>query len=134
MSAEKAEELNINPLARVLGHVSHAQQPEWFTTAPAYAITKVLEKTGLNKEDIDLFEANEAFAVQALSVIKVAGLNPDKVNINGGAVALGHPIGASGERILTTLLYNMIRGNAKKGIATLCIGGGEASAIILEKI
>ncbi|HEY5125216.1 MAG TPA: thiolase family protein [Ignavibacteria bacterium] len=134
MSAEKAEELNINPLARVLGHVSHAQQPEWFTTAPAYAITKVLEKTGLNKEDIDLFEANEAFAVQALSVIKVAGLNPDKVNINGGAVALGHPIGASGARILTTLLYNMIRGNAKKGIATLCIGGGEASAIILEKI
>jgi len=134
MSAEKAEELNINPLARVLGHVSHAQQPEWFTTAPAYAITKVLEKTGLNKEDIDLFEANEAFAVQALSVIKVACLNPDKVNINGGAVALGHPIGASGARILTTLLYNMIRGNAKKGIATLCIGGGEASAIIVEKI
>jgi acetyl-CoA C-acetyltransferase len=134
MSVEKAEELNINPLARVLGHVSHAQQPEWFTTAPAYAITKVLEKTGLNKEDIDLFEANEAFAVQALSVIKIAGLNPDKVNINGGAVALGHPIGASGARILTTLLYNMIHGNAKKGIATLCIGGGEASAIIVEKI
>ncbi len=134
MSAEKADELNIKPLAKILGHVSHAQQPEWFTTAPAYAIMKVLEKTGLKKEDIDLFEANEAFAVQALSVIKVAGLDPGKVNINGGAVAIGHPIGASGARILTTLLYNMIHGNAEKGIATLCIGGGEASVILIQKL
>jgi len=134
MSAEKADELNIKPIARVLGHVSHAQKPEWFTTAPAYAIKKVLEKTGLKKEDIDLIEANEAFSVQALSVIKVAELDPAKVNINGGAVALGHPIGASGARILTTLLYAMKHKNAKKGIATLCIGGGEASAIVVEKL
>ena len=134
MSAEKAEELNIKPIARVLGHISHAQKPEWFTTAPAYAIMKVLDKTGLKKDDIDLIEANEAFSVQALSVIKVAELDPAKVNINGGAVALGHPIGASGARILTTLLYAMKNKNAKKGIATLCIGGGEASAIVVEKL
>jgi acetyl-CoA C-acetyltransferase len=134
MSAEKAESLNIKPIARVLGHISHAQKPEWFTTAPAYAIMKVLEKTGLKKDDIDLIEANEAFSVQALSVIKVAELDPAKVNINGGAVALGHPIGASGARILTTLLYAMKNKNAKKGIATLCIGGGEASAIVVEKL
>jgi acetyl-CoA C-acetyltransferase len=95
---------------------------------------KVLEKTGLKKDDIDLIEANEAFSVQALSVIKVAELDPAKVNINGGAVALGHPIGASGARILTTLLYAMKNKNAKKGIATLCIGGGEASAIVVEKL
>jgi acetyl-CoA C-acetyltransferase len=134
MSAEKADSFNIKPLARVIGHLSHAQKPEWFTTAPAYAILKLLEKTGIKKVDIDLIEANEAFAVQALSVIKVAELDPSKVNINGGAVAIGHPIGASGARILTTLIYNMIHGNAGKGIATLCIGGGEASAILIEKL
>jgi acetyl-CoA C-acetyltransferase len=134
MSKEKAEELSIKPIAEVLGQISLAQKPEWFTTAPAYAIMNLLKKTNHSLDEIDLIEANEAFAVQALSVIKVANLNPDKVNINGGAVALGHPIGASGARILTTLLYAMKKQNSKKGIATLCIGGGEASALLVENI
>ena len=134
MSKEKADELNIKPIAEVLGQISLAQKPEWFTTAPAYAIMNLLKKSNHSLDEIDLIEANEAFAVQALSVIKVANLNPDKVNINGGAVALGHPIGASGARILTTLLYAMKKQNSKKGIATLCIGGGEASALLVENI
>jgi len=133
MSAEKAKELGLTPLAKIVSQTSVAQKPVQFPTAPAYAIKKVLEKAGLELNDIDLIEANEAFAVQALAVIKVAGLDPAKVNINGGAVALGHPIGASGARILTTLLYAMKNHNAKKGIATLCIGGGEASALIVER-
>jgi acetyl-CoA C-acetyltransferase len=133
MSAEKAKELGLTPLAKIVSQTSFAQKPVQFPTAPAYAIKKVLEKAGLELKDIDLIEANEAFAVQALAVIKVAGLDPAKVNINGGAVALGHPIGASGARILTTLLYAMKNHNAKKGIATLCIGGGEASALIVER-
>lgn len=134
MSREKAEELGIKPLAKIIAQTSFAQQPEWFTTAPAYAIMNVVKKAGVNLEDIDLFEINEAFAVQALSVIKVANLQPDKININGGAVALGHPIGASGARILTTLLYAMKRTEKRKGIASLCIGGGEASAVYVEAL
>jgi acetyl-CoA C-acetyltransferase len=133
MSADKAKELGLTPLAKIVAQTSFAQKPEQFPTAPAYAIKKVLEKAGLELKEIDLIEANEAFAVQALAVIKVAGLDPVKVNVNGGAVALGHPIGASGARILTTLLYAMKNHNAKKGIATLCIGGGEASALIVER-
>lgn len=132
MSREKAEALGIKPLAKIIAQTSFAQQPEWFTTAPAYAIINVVKKAGIELKDIDLFEINEAFAVQALSVIKVANLNPDKININGGAVALGHPIGASGARILTTLLYAMKRIGKNKGIASLCIGGGEASAVYVE--
>lgn len=134
MSREKAEGLGIKPLAKIIAQTSFAQQPEWFTTAPAYAIMNVVKKAGVNLEDIDLFEINEAFAVQALSVIKVANLQPDKININGGAVALGHPIGASGARILTTLLYAMKRTEKRKGIASLCIGGGEASAVYVEAL
>ncbi len=134
MSKEKADELGIKPLAKIVSQISFAQKPEWFTTAPGFAIINILKKSGLKLEDIDLFEANEAFSVQCLAVNKVAGLNPEKVNVNGGAIALGHPIGASGARILTTLLYAMKNRNAKRGLATLCIGGGEASAIIVERI
>lgn len=134
MSADKAKELGLTPLAKIIAQGSFAQKPEWFTTAPAYAIKNVLEKSGLKVEDIDLIEANEAFSVQACAVNKIANLDSEKVNVNGGAVAIGHPIGGSGARILTTLLYAMKNRNAKRGIATLCIGGGEASAIVVERV
>lgn len=130
----KLKELGLTPLAKVTYQVSYAQQPEWFTTAPAYAIQNVCKKAGITPDEIDLFEINEAFAVQALSVIKVANLDVNKINVNGGAVALGHPIGASGARILTTLIYALKSRNLKRGLATLCIGGGEASALIVERI
>ncbi|HAY32653.1 MAG TPA: acetyl-CoA C-acetyltransferase [Ignavibacteria bacterium] len=133
MSADKANELGIKPLAKIVAQGSFAQKPEWFTTSPAFAIKHVLEKANLEVKDLDLIEANEAFAVQACAVNKIAGLDPAKVNVNGGAVALGHPIGASGARILTTLVHAMKNRNAKRGLATLCIGGGEASALIIEK-
>ena len=134
MSAAKAASLGIKPLAKITAQGSFAQKPEWFTTSPAYAIKNVLEKAGLTVSDLDLVEANEAFSVQACAVNKIAGLDPAKVNVHGGAVALGHPIGASGARILTTLMHAMNRRDAKRGLATLCIGGGEASALIIEKI
>jgi acetyl-CoA C-acetyltransferase len=134
ISKEKADELGLKPLAKIISQISFAQKPEWFTTAPGFAIINILKKAGLKLEDLDLIEANEAFSVQCLAVNKVAGLNPDKVNVNGGAIALGHPIGASGARILTTLLYAMKNRNAKRGLATLCIGGGEASAVIVERL
>lgn len=134
MSEEKAKRMGITPIARIIGQASTAKAPEWFTTAPADVISKVLKKTGLAKDDIDLFEINEAFAVVSLVVNKLLQLDPEKVNIHGGAVALGHPIGASGARILTTLLYAMKRRNVKRGLAALCIGGGEASAVVVEKV
>jgi acetyl-CoA C-acetyltransferase len=134
MSKEKAEELGVKPLARIVAYSSAAKDPAWFTTAPVDAIEKVLKKAGMRKEDIDLFEVNEAFAVVALATSKLGGIPIEKMNIHGGAVALGHPIGASGARILTTLLYAMKRKNAKFGLAAICIGGGEASAVIVEKI
>ena len=134
MSKEKAEELGVKPLARIVAYSSAAKDPAWFTTAPVDAIEKVLKKAGMRKEDIDLFEINEAFAVVALATSKLGGIPIEKMNIHGGAVALGHPIGASGARILTTLLYAMKRKNAKFGLAAICIGGGEASAVIVEKI
>ena len=133
MSADKAKELGLTPLARIVSQGSFAHKPEWFTTAPAYAIEKVLKKANLTTADIDLDESNEAFAVQSCAVMQLAKLDPEKVNVRGGAIALGHPIGASGARILTTLLYAMKDNNAKRGLATLCIGGGEASAIIVER-
>ena len=133
MSAEKAKELGITPLAKIVAQGSFAQKPEWFTTSPAYAIKNVLKKANLEVKDIDLIEANEAFSVQACAVNKIAGLDSAKVNVNGGAVAIGHPIGGSGARILTTLLHAMKNRKAGRGIATLCIGGGEASAIIVER-
>ena len=134
MSAEKSASLGLKPLARVIAYGSVAKKPEWFTTAPADVITKVLSKARMKVEDIDLFEVNEAFAVVALAVQKIVGIEVDKLNVNGGAVALGHPIGASGARILVTLLYALKQRNKKRGMAAICIGGGEASAMIVERI
>lgn len=134
MSADKAKELGITPLVKIVAQGSFAQKPEWFTTSPAYAIQNVLKKAGLKVSDLDLVEANEAFAVQACAVNKIANLDPSKVNVNGGAVALGHPIGGSGARILTTLMYALKNRNLKRGLATLCIGGGEASVMIVERL
>lgn len=133
MSKEKAVALGIKPHARIVAQASAAKAPEWFTTAPADVIDKVLKKANLKKDDIDLFEINEAFAVVSLAVNKILGLDINRVNVNGGAVALGHPIGASGARILTTLLHAMRQRDVKRGLAALCIGGGEASALIVER-
>jgi acetyl-CoA C-acetyltransferase len=132
MSAEHAKELGVKPVARIVAQASTAKKPEWFTTAPAEVITKILKKARLNVADIDLFEINEAFAVVTLAVSKIAGLDEGKVNVNGGAVALGHPIGASGARILVTLLNALKQQRKKRGMAAICIGGGEASAVIVE--
>ncbi len=133
MSAELAKEKGIEPLAKIVAHSTAAREPEWFTTAPVGAMKKLFEKTGLTAKDIDIFEINEAFAVVTLAANKEFDLDPAKVNVNGGSVAIGHPIGASGARILTTLLYAMKQRDAKHGLATLCIGGGEAVAIIVER-
>ncbi len=132
MGADVAEKLGIAPMARIIAQATASKAPEWFTTAPADAIQKVLQKANLSVADIDLFEINEAFAVVTLAVDNILGIPVEKVNIAGGAVALGHPIGASGARILTTLLYNLKRTGGKRGIASLCIGGGEAVAMIVE--
>ena len=133
MAEEEARRRGLKPLARIVAQSSAAKDPAWFTTAPADAIAKVLKKAGLTAADIDLFEINEAFAVVALAVNQAAGLDVAKVNVNGGAVAIGHPIGASGARILVTLLHALEQRNLKRGLATLCIGGGEASALIVER-
>jgi len=133
MSEEKAKELGLTPLVEIVAQSSAAKAPIEFTTAPADAIQKVLTKAKLTKDQIDLFEINEAFAVVSLAVNKILGLPNEKINVNGGATALGHPIGASGARILTTLLYEMKRRKSEYGLATLCIGGGEASALIVKK-
>ena len=129
---EKAKELGLTPLVEIIAQSSSAKAPIEFTTAPADAISKVLKKAGLKTNDIDLYEINEAFAVVSLAVNKLLNLNPNKVNVNGGAVALGHPIGASGARILVTLIHEMKKQNAIFGLASLCIGGGEASALIIK--
>lgn len=125
---------NLEPMARIVAQASFAQDPLWFTTSPIEAINRVVAKAGLKLDDIDLFEINEAFAVVTLAAQQKLGLPHDKVNVHGGAVALGHPIGASGTRILTTLLYALRRRGAKYGLATLCIGGGEASAVVVEML
>lgn len=132
-SREWAEKNGKTPLATITGYGSAAQAPEWFTTAPAKSIEKTLSKMKLTVEDIDLFEINEAFSVVSLANEKKLGLDGSKVNVHGGAVALGHPIGASGARILTTLLYAMARLDKKRGLASLCIGGGEAVALVVER-
>jgi len=134
MSKEKAEDLKLKPLVRIVAQASAAQAPEWFTTAPSKAIAKALEKANLKADDIDIWEINEAFAPVAMAAIDDFKIDMEKVNVNGGAIAIGHPIGASGARIFTTLLYAMKNKNAKLGLATLCIGGGEASAVIVERI
>lgn len=133
MSEDKAKELGLKPMVEIVAQSSAAKQPIEFTTAPADAIKKVLMKAKLTKDQIDLFEINEAFAVVSLAVNKILGLHEEKINVNGGAIAIGHPIGASGARILTTLLYEMKRRDSQYGLASLCIGGGEASAVIVKK-
>ncbi len=133
MSAGRARSLGIEPLARVVAQASAARAPEWFTLAPAKAIPAVLQKASLVLRDIDLFEVNEAFAVVNLAVAQELGLDMSRLNVHGGAVALGHPIGASGARILVTLLYAMQRYGKRRGLATLCIGGGEAAALVVER-
>jgi acetyl-CoA C-acetyltransferase len=133
MAEEEAAHLGLTPMARIVGHAGAALAPEWFTIAPIEAIKRVLKKTGLAIGDIDLFEINEAFSAVSLAINSELGLDTKRVNINGGAVALGHPIGATGARILTTLLYAMEARGAKRGLASLCIGGGEALAMIVER-
>ena len=134
MSAQAAADRGVKPLARVVAYASYAQEPEWFTTAPVGAIRKVLAATGWQAEDVDLFEINEAFAAVTLAAMHDLKLDPARVNVNGGACALGHPLGATGARILTTLLHALRARNARRGIAALCIGGGEAVAVAVERV
>ena len=133
MSADKARELNLKPLATIRAQATSGVAPRWVMLAPVTGVRRVLERAGWALSDVDLFELNEAFAVQALGVTKELGLSLERVNVNGGAVAIGHPIGASGARILVTLLYEMQRRNAHKGVAALCLGGGNSVALALER-
>jgi acetyl-CoA C-acetyltransferase len=132
MTESEAKKRGAKPLAKIVAYASNAHEPEWFTTAPVGAIKKVLDKAGWKASDVDLFEVNEAFAVVAMAAMKDVGIPHEKVNVNGGACALGHPIGATGARIITTLIYALKKRGLKKGIAALCIGGGEGTAIALE--
>jgi acetyl-CoA C-acetyltransferase len=129
----KAKELGAQPLARIVAQATSGVDPKWVMMAPVGAVQKIWQKTGWKNEEVDLYELNEAFSVQALGVMRELKLDPNKVNVNGGAVALGHPIGASGARVLVTLLYEMARRDAKKGIAALCLGGGNAVAMAVER-
>ncbi|MDV2447325.1 acetyl-CoA C-acyltransferase [Elizabethkingia anophelis] len=133
-SEDAVAKYNLKPLAKIIGYADAAQAPEWFTTAPAVAIPKALKKAGLQLEDIDYYEINEAYASVVLSMQELLGISPDKINVHGGAVALGHPIGASGARILTTLTHVLQQENGKYGVAAICNGGGGASAIVIEKM
>ncbi|HVC31500.1 MAG TPA: acetyl-CoA C-acyltransferase [Steroidobacteraceae bacterium] len=132
LSAADAQARGLKPLARIVAHATHSQTPEWFTTAPVGAIQKVLDKAGWKVADVDLFEVNEAFAVVAMAPMRELGIAHDKLNVNGGACALGHPIGASGARLVVTLLNALKTRGLKRGIASLCIGGGEATAVAVE--
>jgi acetyl-CoA C-acetyltransferase len=134
MSKEKAESLGLKPLAKIIGFADAEQAPEWFTTTPSIAIPKAISKAGLKKEDIDFYEMNEAFAVVGLANMKLLGIDSSKVNINGGAVSLGHPLGCSGARIVVTLINVLKQHNAKYGVASICNGGGGASAMVIENI
>ena len=129
-----AKELGAKPIAHIVGHATFAQEPEWFTTAPVGAVNKLLKKIGWTVKDVDLWEINEAFAVVPMAAMHELGISHDIVNVNGGACALGHPIGASGARIIVTLIYALKARGLKKGIATLCIGGGEGTAMAVELI
>ena len=133
-SAEYAKKNGLKPMARIVAQATSAQEPEWFTTAPAKSIEIALRRAKMSVKDIDLFEVNEAFAVVALAAMEDAKIPLDRMNVNGGAVALGHPIGASGARILVTLLYALENRNLKRGLAAICIGGGEAAAMIVERM
>jgi acetyl-CoA C-acetyltransferase len=134
MTYAHAKNLNVKPIARIVAHSSHAQAPQWFTTAPIEAIRTVMSKAGWTRKDVDLYEINEAFAVVAMAAIRDLELDSNQVNIHGGACALGHPIGASGARILVTLIYALEATHKKRGIASLCIGGGEAVAVAIELV
>ncbi len=134
MSESTAKARGVTPLARIVGYTTHSQEPEWFTTAPVHAIEKLLDKTGWRVADVDLFEVNEAFACVAMAPIKELGVPREKLNVHGGAVALGHPIGASGARLLVTLVHALKQRGGKRGIASLCIGGGEATAVAVELV
>ena len=133
MSAAKAKELGLHPMATIKAQATSGVAPKWVMLAPVTGVTKVLERAGWSMEEVDLFELNEAFSVQALGVMKELGLDATRVNVNGGAVAIGHPIGASGARVLVTLLHEMQRRNAKKGVAALCLGGGNSVALAVER-
>src|SRR5882672_8675515 len=134
MRESEAESRGLRPLARILGHATHAQEPAWFTTAPVGAIEKLLQRVGWKKDDVDLYEINEAFAVVTLAAMRDLSLPHEKVTVHGGACALGHPIGASGARIIVTLLNALEAHGLKRGVASLCIGGGEATAMAVERI
>ena len=134
MSSDEANRRGVKPLARIVAHSTHSQEPEWFTTAPIGAIQNVLKKTGWSVADVDLFEVNEAFAVVAMAPMKELGVPHEKLNVHGGATALGHPIGASGARLVVTLINALKRRGGKRGIASLCIGGGEATALAIELV
>ena len=134
MRESTAKQLGCKPLARIVSHATHAQEPEWFATAPVGATQKALAKAGWKVEDVDLWEVNEAFAVVPMALMKELNVSHDKVNVNGGACALGHPIGASGARIMITLIHALKARGLKKGLATLCIGGGEGTAVALELV
>jgi len=134
MSGSNASSRGIEPLARIVGHSGFAHAPEWFTTAPVYAIRALHERLGWSPDDVDLYEINEAFAIVTMAAMRDVGLDHDKVNVNGGACALGHPIGATGARIITTLVHALRARGLKRGIASLCIGGGEATAIAVEAL
>jgi acetyl-CoA C-acetyltransferase len=131
--ASRARELGAQPMVRIVAQATSGVEPKWVMMAPVDAVRKIWEKTGWKNEDVNLYELNEAFSVQALGVMRELGLDPNKVNVNGGAVAIGHPIGASGARVLVTLIYEMARRNAKRGIAALCLGGGNAVAMAVER-
>ena len=134
MSAERAARLNVKPMARIVGQATSGLAPKDVLMTPVEAVRRLVKKIGWRLEDVDLVELNEAFAVQAIAVLRDLGLDASKVNVNGGAVALGHPIGASGARVVTTLLYAMEARNAKRGIATLCLGGGNGVALAVERL
>jgi acetyl-CoA C-acetyltransferase len=134
MRLSAARERGLQPLAKIVAHTTHAQEPNWFTTAPVGAMKKLFEKTGWSRQDVDLYEINEAFAVVTMAAMRDLGLPHDKVNVHGGACALGHPIGASGARIVVTLLAALEKYGLKRGVASLCIGGGEATALAIELI
>jgi len=134
LDSEQAAERNVQPLARIVAHATHSQEPQWFTTAPVGALQKVLDKAGWAVEEVDLFEINEAFAVVAMAPLHDLGIAHEKVNVNGGACALGHPIGASGARLVVTLVNALRKRGGKRGVAALCIGGGEATALAIEVV
>jgi len=134
MSEEKAISLGLKPLAYIKSYADAAQEPKWFTTTPALAVNKALKKANLTVEDVDYFEFNEAFSVVGLANAKILGINNTKLNVNGGAVSLGHPLGCSGARIIVTLLNVLEQNKAKIGVAAICNGGGGASAIVIERI